>query len=575
MDVTLRISDSLQLPIDFVTQTQAILAKRGVGKSYTASVQAEEMLKAHQQVVIIDPTGAWWGLRSSADGKRPGFPIPILGGEHANVPLEEHAGELIASAIVQRRFSAVLDLSLFRKGQIQRFMAPFLETLYRLNREPMHLFVDEADAIAPQKPFGDEARALGAMEDVVRRGRRRGIGCTLITQRPAILNKNVLTQCEILCAMRLVHPRDINAIQEWVNVHADPAQARQMIESLPSLPVGTAWFWSPGWGNIFQRVKIRARETFDSSATPKVGKKNREPKVLAPVEIEQLGTEIVAAVQRARENDPTNLKNELTRLRTELAKVQGQKIGAPTKVRIKEVPVFRDAQIARMENVVQQMNQTAHELIGVGKSLNETAGAIHRAVVSARLPAPVPPVAPQVTNRAPAPAPSDTRTPEESQNGDRLPEGERLTLTAIAQYPNGASRDQLSVLTGYKRSTRNTYIHRLSHRGYVTNAGDRLTATDSGMAALGKDFAPLPTGDQLRRYWLDRLPEGERKVLEVLVANYPRAIRREEIDPFTGYTRSSRNTYVHRLNARRLIETQPHGQVRASADLFEAASQRL
>lgn len=156
----LRISDTLSFPIDFVTQTQAILAKKRVGKSYTAAVQAEELLKAGQQIVAVDPTGAWWGLKSSADGKHAGFPIAIFGGEHADVPLEESAGEVIARALVEQRFSAILDLSLFRKGQINRFMAPFLETLYRLNREAMHLFVDEADAIAPQKPFGEEARML-------------------------------------------------------------------------------------------------------------------------------------------------------------------------------------------------------------------------------------------------------------------------------------------------------------------------------------------------------------------------------------------------------------------------------
>jgi DNA helicase HerA-like ATPase len=47
-----------------VTQTFAILAKRGVGKSYTASVMAEEMLKAGHTIIALDPTGAWWGLRS-------------------------------------------------------------------------------------------------------------------------------------------------------------------------------------------------------------------------------------------------------------------------------------------------------------------------------------------------------------------------------------------------------------------------------------------------------------------------------------------------------------------------------
>lgn len=133
----LHIAEGFGLPLEFVTQTQAILAKKRVGKSYTASVQAEELLKAKQQIVAIDPTGAWWGLKSSADGKSAGFPITVFGGEHADVPLEETAGETIAQALVENRFSAILDLTLFRKGQINRFMAPFLEALYRLNREAM------------------------------------------------------------------------------------------------------------------------------------------------------------------------------------------------------------------------------------------------------------------------------------------------------------------------------------------------------------------------------------------------------------------------------------------------------
>jgi hypothetical protein len=62
----LRIATNLTLPLDFVTQTQAILAMRRRGKTYTASVQAEELLKAGQQIVVIDITGAWWGLKSSA-----------------------------------------------------------------------------------------------------------------------------------------------------------------------------------------------------------------------------------------------------------------------------------------------------------------------------------------------------------------------------------------------------------------------------------------------------------------------------------------------------------------------------
>jgi DNA helicase HerA-like ATPase len=62
----------------------------------------------------------------------------------------------------------------------------------------MMLVIDEADAIAPQKPQKGEERMLGAAEDIVRRGGQRGIGCVLVTQRSAVLNKNVLTQAQIL-----------------------------------------------------------------------------------------------------------------------------------------------------------------------------------------------------------------------------------------------------------------------------------------------------------------------------------------------------------------------------------------
>jgi hypothetical protein len=126
----LRIASDLTLPLDAVTQTFAILAKRGVGKTYTAAVMTEEMLKAGLQVVIADPIGVWWGLRSSSDGTRAGLPIIVLGGDHGDVPLEVAAGETIADLVVDERLSVVLDLSRFRKGEQTRFMTDFCERLY-------------------------------------------------------------------------------------------------------------------------------------------------------------------------------------------------------------------------------------------------------------------------------------------------------------------------------------------------------------------------------------------------------------------------------------------------------------
>lgn len=87
----LRLSQSLELPLDAVTQTFAILGVRGTGKTNTGVVLVEELLAAHQQVVVLDPVDVWWGIKSAASG--PGFPVPIIGGDHGG------RGDLMASEV--------------------------------------------------------------------------------------------------------------------------------------------------------------------------------------------------------------------------------------------------------------------------------------------------------------------------------------------------------------------------------------------------------------------------------------------------------------------------------------------
>lgn len=64
----LRIADDFSISIEAVTQTFGVLAKRGAGKTYTAMVLVEELLKASAQVIVADPIGVCWGLRAAADG---------------------------------------------------------------------------------------------------------------------------------------------------------------------------------------------------------------------------------------------------------------------------------------------------------------------------------------------------------------------------------------------------------------------------------------------------------------------------------------------------------------------------
>jgi hypothetical protein len=271
--------DGFRLPIDAVTQTFALLARRGQGKSHTASVLIEEMAGLGLPVIAIDPVGALWGLSRGRDGVSSGLEgITVLGGDHGEEPIALPEARAVAAMVLDRVQDGpiVLDVSHLRIDDQKVFVRHFLEELFHLQgmegrRMPLHLVVDESDMFAPQMPMGEiDRNCLNALEACVRRGRSRGIGVTLISQRSSVVNKNVLTQTECLIVFQTTSPQDRDAIDEWIRMHGDASRRKILLQSLAKLPRGTAWIWSPAWLKCFERVKIRQRRTFDSSATPKV-----------------------------------------------------------------------------------------------------------------------------------------------------------------------------------------------------------------------------------------------------------------------------------------------------------------
>jgi hypothetical protein len=57
-------------------------------------------------------------------------------------------------------------------------------------------------------------------------------------------------------------PQDRKALQEWVEAHSAQGDFNKFMKSLPSLPKSEGWIWSPEFLGVFERIKIRKRETF-------------------------------------------------------------------------------------------------------------------------------------------------------------------------------------------------------------------------------------------------------------------------------------------------------------------------
>jgi hypothetical protein len=185
--------------------------------------QALQKIRDLSCITDILPTGFHgWGLRASAEGSAAGYPVVVFGGKHADVAITAEMGAALGRMIARQALVCVIDLSeLGSSVARRRFMAAFSEALYETNEEPLHLVLDEADLWAPQRPIKGWEGLLGHIEEIVRRGRVRGFIPWLITQRPAVVHKDVLSQADILIAMKLTASQDRDAIGAWIEGQAD------------------------------------------------------------------------------------------------------------------------------------------------------------------------------------------------------------------------------------------------------------------------------------------------------------------------------------------------------------------
>jgi hypothetical protein len=577
----LRLSHDLWLPVDAVTQRISILGRTRSGKSHTAGVLVEEVLKARQQAVIVDPKGDWWGLRSSADGKSAGLPITIMGGKRGDIPLEPTAGALIADIVMNEGASVILDLSQFEsKAAEVRFMEAFLDRLYRRNERPILLVIDEADIFGPQKPEKNETTMLNRMETVCRRGGQRGIGVVLISQRSASIHKGCLSQTELMVAHQTTAPQDRKAIREWADGKGTEEQQKTLMGRLAALKTGMAVVWSPAWLDLFKEVTVRRKETFDSGATPRVGMRRRAPKILAPVDIERLRKHMAETIEKMRADDPRLLREEVARLKAELlkAKIQAPRVAAPPgpapapRVEKVEVPALTRALEARLLKLGADISRDA---VGAGErqsrleaSCRAVTEGLARLVETVRkagaAAGPARKAAPPVPAR-PAPAAAG---PEPEANGELNPRQTEI-LRALAMFlalgKSEVPRSWVAGLAGvsHKSSGYRANVCIVAKTGHIEyGEAGTLRLTASGADAAGHQPAPS-RADMVQRCMMV-LSQSRRDILAQLDSAYPEGLAREDLAARVGKsaTSSGFRANVGAVKVAGMAEYLPDGKVR-------------
>lgn len=551
------------IPAAALDDRLAWIGTSGSGKTYNAGGGVERLLKMGARVVIVDPLDVWWGLRLQADGEKPAFPLVIFGGAHGDMPLNENAGALLGETAATMSESCIVSLGgLQTKAAERRFMLAFLDAIYRKTNPakcgPFHIVFDEADLWAPQR--STEPMLQSRMEEIIRRGRIKGFIPWLITQRPAVLSKDILSMADGLIAFKLMSSQDRDALGGWIEGQADRQTGKDILNSLPAMQRGQGVVWVPGRG-ILETATFPLKSTFDSSRTPERGEVRRD-RALKPLDLSKLKDRLGALEEETKANDPKALKAEVVRLTRELAKAQRPTM-APT-------PEVAPARVANAEEVEAARNEGKRQGIAIG--LARAQSALSVLTVDEAADQSVLFVRPkrQVAARVEAePMPAVTPTAGVTGPGQRILDSLAWWAAfGIAQPSN----EQVAFIAGYLPTSTGYTNPRsaLKTAGLIDYPAPGVVRLTEGGAEKANAPAAAPSREEMHRRVRGKLSGPQQRILAPLIEAHPAALTNAEVCEKAGYSPTSTGYTNPRSSLRtlNLIDYPSTGQVRAADWLF-------
>ena len=231
----------------------------GSGKSHLLRRLLEGSAGLVQQVVI-DPEGDFTSLSDT---------FGHLSIEASDYSLPEI--RRIAARIREHRASAVLSLEGLEQESQMRCAAEFLSALFDAPRDhwyPALVIVDEAQLFAPAGggEVTDEVRraSLGAMTNLMCRGRKRGLAGVIATHRLAKLAKNVAAEASNFLMGRTFLDIDMARAADLLGMERRQAEVIRDLERGQFLALG------PALSRRAIQVRIGEVRTAARSASPKL-----------------------------------------------------------------------------------------------------------------------------------------------------------------------------------------------------------------------------------------------------------------------------------------------------------------
>ena len=291
---------SVDLPVvDILTGRGFITGKSGSGKSNTASVLVENLLEKSFPVLIVDTDGEYYGLKEQFELLHAGAD------EECDIVVSPEHAEKIAGLALEENVPIILDVSGYLDDEeAQRLLTEVAKRLFAKEKKlkkPFLMLVEECHEYLPEG--GGMTDAGQMLIKIGKRGRKHGLGIVGISQRPADVKKDFITQCDWLVWHRLTWDNDTKVVGRILG--------SSYADAIEGLGDGEA-FLVTDWSGSLRRVQFHKKRTFDAGATP--GLEDFERPELKSIDGDLVSElEAISEEQARRESEIADLRQELDR----------------------------------------------------------------------------------------------------------------------------------------------------------------------------------------------------------------------------------------------------------------------
>ncbi len=236
---------------DLITSRSCIIAQSGAGKSYGLAVICEQLAKKGLGFCIIDTEGEYFSLKQQ-------YELLWVGGKESDINIKNLNFKELAFKAIKESIPIIFDVSDSDNETVNEWIKELYEAATKL-KNPYLLIIEEADKFVPQR-----GAQLKIIYEIARRGRKRGLGLMVASQRPALISKEVLSQCNHQLIGRLTVENDIDSVKYFFN-------SKENLKSLPDLMAGE--FYMIGFKPEETLFKFKKRITKHQSITPNIKKR--------------------------------------------------------------------------------------------------------------------------------------------------------------------------------------------------------------------------------------------------------------------------------------------------------------